>query len=317
MGELEFWFDFASPYSWLAAMRVEPLAARANRKVAYRAFLLGPVFEAIHGTNDSPFNRNAPRLRYLWLDVEREAARQGLTFRMQATFPRTSVLAARVALLAQDEPWVGAFVRGIFSANFSHDEAIGERDVVARVLLQVAPGSESLLERAGAEDTKNALRARTHAAQARGLFGAPTFFADGKLYWGNDRLEQALFQPRFASYEEARTWAEEWAEAWSKQDVARVLTLFTSDVLFESPLAERLLGQGRVVGKDALEQYWTAAVRAAGTFRFRVERVLYDPLENELVVLYDSTRGGETKRKTEHFRFRGELVYATSAFDGP
>ena len=315
--ELEFWFDFASPYSWLSAMRVEPLAARANRKVAYRAFLLGPVFQAIHGTADSPFNRNAPRLAYLWLDVQRQAHELGLTFRMPSSFPRTSVLAARVALLGDGEPWLGAFVRGIFSANFSDDLAIGDHEVVSRVLAEVAPGHSQLIERAQAESTKQALRARTSEAQARGVFGAPTFFADGQLYWGNDRLEQALGRPRFATTTDAHAWAERWAEAWSRQDVAQVLTLFSDDVVFDSPLAERLLGDGRVLGKQALEAYWSEAVHRAGRFSFRVERVLYDRQADELVVVYDLTSAGQTRRKTEHFCFRGELVARACAFDGP
>ena len=316
MEELEFWFDFASPYSWLAAMRVEPLAAQTHRKVAYRPFLLGPVFQAIHGTSDSPFNRNAPRLSYLWLDVQREAARQGLELRRPTAFPRTSVLAARVALLGESEPWIGAFVRGIFTANFARDEAIGEREVVARVLTEVAPDSLHLLEQASAPETKEALRARTSEAHARGVFGAPTFFLDGQLHWGNDRLNEALARPRFATRAAALAWANAWAEAWSKQDVAHVLTLFADDVEFHSPLAERLLGHARVQGKAALERYWTQAVRAVGTFSFRVERVVYDPASDELVVIYDRTLAGETKRKTEHFRFRGKLVYSAAAFDG-
>jgi 2-hydroxychromene-2-carboxylate isomerase/ketosteroid isomerase-like protein len=313
---IEFWFDFASPYSWLAAMRVEPVARRAGRTAAYRPFLLGPVFQALHGKADSPFNANPPRLAYLWRDVARQAARQGLPFRVPTVFPRTSLLATRVTLLAEAEPWVGAFVRGIFAASFHDDRPIGEEAVVRDVLEAVAPGALDLLARANEPATKDALRARTAEAQARGIFGAPTWFVGGELHWGNDRLEEALGGARFASRVEARAWAEAWAADWSRLDVPAVLARFAPDAVFESPLAERLLGAGRVVGRDALAAYWGQAARAAGAFTFRVEDVVWDPEANELVVVYLRHGGGAVKRKTEHFRFRGELVAEASAYDG-
>lgn len=185
---LEFWFDFASTYSYLSAVRL------ADRKdIVWRAFLLGPIFNELHGTSDSPFNRNPKRGSYMWIDIAREAAALGVPFRKPSAFPRGSLFATRIALLAADEPWIGAFVRCVFEANFVHDRDIGDEAVIVECLR--ASADESAAARFASEakgpEAKARLFERTNEAKARGIFGAPTFFAKGELYWGNDRLAAA------------------------------------------------------------------------------------------------------------------------------
>lgn len=186
MSGLEFWFDFASTYSYLSAVRL------AERKdVAWRAFLLGPIFSEIHGSSDSPFNRNPKRGSYMWIDVAREAKALGQPFRVPSAFPRGSLLATRIAFLAEGEPWIGPFVRAIFEANFVYDLDIGDEMVVTAVLRAFTPEAERFVARAKEPAIKALLFERTREASARGIFGAPTFFAKGELYWGNDRLDAA------------------------------------------------------------------------------------------------------------------------------
>jgi 2-hydroxychromene-2-carboxylate isomerase len=187
----EFWFEFASTYSYPAAMRIEALAARAGVPIVWRPFLLGPIFQA-QGWNDSPFNLYPAKGRYMWRDLERLCAKHGLPFARPAIFPQRSVLAARLALAALDEPWLPALVRRIYVANFAEGEDIGMPETLGRVLAGLGQDAPPWLERAQAQAAKDALRSNTDRALALGIFGAPTFVAGGEVFWGGDRLEDAL-----------------------------------------------------------------------------------------------------------------------------
>ncbi|MCC6870343.1 MAG: 2-hydroxychromene-2-carboxylate isomerase [Burkholderiales bacterium] len=188
---LEFWFEFASTYSYPAAMRIETLAARAGVTVAWRPFLLGPIFQA-QGWSDSPFNLYPAKGRYMWRDLERLCAKHGLPYARPAIFPQRSILAARLALAAIGEPWLPALVRGIYVANFAEGGDISTPDTLGRVLGGLGQAPQPWLERAQSPAVKDALRAGTERAQALGVFGAPTFVVRGELFWGGDRLEDAL-----------------------------------------------------------------------------------------------------------------------------
>jgi len=189
---LDFWFEFASSYSYLAVMRIEPLARAAGVTVKWRPFLLGPVFLSL-GWNDSPFNIYPPKGRYMWRDLARLAARYGLPFKVPSRFPRNGLLAARVALAGADEAWIGDFARAAMRANFAEDRDIADPAVIRAILADLGLPADALLEQAASADTKLALRSQTERASELGLFGAPSFITpDGELFWGNDRLEDAL-----------------------------------------------------------------------------------------------------------------------------
>ena len=189
---LDFWFEFASSYSYLAVMRIEPLARAAGVTVKWRPFLLGPVFLSL-GWNDSPFNIYPPKGRYMWRDLARLAARYELPFKVPSRFPRNGLLAARVALAGADEAWIGDFARAAMRANFAEDRDIADPAVIRAILADLGLPADALLEQAASADTKLALRRQTERASELGLFGAPSFITpDGELFWGNDRLEDAL-----------------------------------------------------------------------------------------------------------------------------
>ncbi len=188
---LEFWFEFASTYSYPAAMRVEREALAAGIAVAWRPFLLGPIFQA-QGWNDSPFNLYPLKGAYMWRDLERTCDSLGLAFRRPSRFPRNGLLAARVATAGRDEPWIGDFVRAVYQANFGADREIAERETIAGILGELGLPADDLLAAGESAETKEKLRAATEEATRRGVFGAPTFFAGDELFWGNDRLEHAI-----------------------------------------------------------------------------------------------------------------------------
>ena len=189
---IEFWYEFASTYSYLAAMRIEARAAEAGVDVRWRPFLLGPIFAA-QGWNTSPFNLFPAKGRYMWRDMEREAARLGLPFYRPKTFPQNGVLAARIALLGADRGWTPAFTRAVYTAEFGECRDISDPQVLSPILTDLGLDPEAILAEALTDCNKMRLRRMGEEVLSRGIFGAPTFFTeDGEMFWGNDRLEQAL-----------------------------------------------------------------------------------------------------------------------------
>jgi 2-hydroxychromene-2-carboxylate isomerase len=189
---LEFWYEFASTYSYLAAMRIEAAAEAAGVELVWRPFLLGPIFKA-QGWDNSPFNLYPAKGRYMWRDMEREAARLGLPFYRPNPFPQNGLLAARVALLGADRGWTPAFTKAVYTAQFAEGRDIADPQVVAGILTDLRLEAQAVAAEAQGEANKMRLRRMGEEVQSRGLFGAPTFFAeDGEMFWGNDRLDQAL-----------------------------------------------------------------------------------------------------------------------------
>jgi 2-hydroxychromene-2-carboxylate isomerase len=191
-GEIEFWFELASTYSYVAALRVQAAAAGVGARILWRPFLLGPLFTEQQGIKDSPFNVNPVRGRYMWRDVERLCAKEGLAWRKPSVFPRNSTLAARVALVGADEPWGPDFVRAVYTANFAKDQDISSRAVLEELLAQVGADAQAVLAQAETPENKLRLREQTTRAAQLGIFGAPNFIVNGELFFGQDRLDDAL-----------------------------------------------------------------------------------------------------------------------------
>ncbi|MEM9750044.1 MAG: 2-hydroxychromene-2-carboxylate isomerase [Pseudomonadota bacterium] len=192
---MDFWFDFASTYSYLSAMRIERLAQERGVKVAWRPFLLGPIFNA-QGWPTSPFKLYPAKGLHMWRDMEHQAEKYGIAFHRppegdHAAFPRNSLLAARIALVGLDEAWGRPFCKAVYTAEFVDGADIGQGEVLLP-LAQAAGAPADVLERAAAQDIKDRLRAQTEKAAELGLFGAPSFTVATELFWGDDRLEDAL-----------------------------------------------------------------------------------------------------------------------------
>ncbi len=189
---IEFWYEFASPYSYLAAARIERLVAGRPIRLDWRPFLLGPIFRQ-RAHDPSPYQNPSPaQRRYRWRDLQRLCAAEGLALRLPSTYPRNGLLAARVALIATDEGWGADFTRAVFRANFAEDRDIAAAEVVGAVISSLERDAAAVLERAAAPDNKARLVARGEEALRRGIFGAPSFLVGEELFWGNDRLDQAI-----------------------------------------------------------------------------------------------------------------------------
>jgi 2-hydroxychromene-2-carboxylate isomerase len=189
---LDFWFEFASTYSYLAAVRIRSLAAESRVHLRFRPFLLGPIFKS-NGRDTSPFSIYEAKGRHMWRDMERLAADLGRTFRRPDVFPQNGLAAARLALAGLRQGWGEDFTVAVFEAEFEQGRRIDDVGPLTDILSRLKVGPKAALEAARSNEIKALLRTETETAQALGIFGAPSFITpDGELFWGNDRLEQAL-----------------------------------------------------------------------------------------------------------------------------
>jgi 2-hydroxychromene-2-carboxylate isomerase len=187
---IEFYFDFSSPYTYIASEEVEALAERNGREVVWRPILLGAVFKTSGGV---PLTEDyGPKARYSVRDFARSAAFLGVPYRQPSVFPIGAVAASRAVLwLQRTHPAQAApFIHAIFRAFYSADRNVAELPVVLDVARELGIDAAALEHGVQEEAIKNALRAAVEGAVARGLFGAPTFFVDGEQFWGHDRLMQ-------------------------------------------------------------------------------------------------------------------------------
>lgn len=189
--ELEFWFEFASNYTYLSVMRIEREAERRGVSLLWRPFLLGPIFREL-GMETSPFILQKEKGAYMWQDMARQCAKYGLPWMRPSQFPRSGLLPARIAIAFAGEPWIGAFSRRIMARNFAEDRAIDQPEHVTPALTDLGLPAAEVLSVAASDANKERLKQQTQEARDRGIFGAPTFFVAGQMFWGNDRLDDAL-----------------------------------------------------------------------------------------------------------------------------
>jgi 2-hydroxychromene-2-carboxylate isomerase len=185
---LDYWFEFASTYSYLTTMRIEDMARARGISLRWRPFLLGPIFAA-QGWNTSPFNLYPAKGRYMWRDMERLCAARGLPLRRPETFPQNGLNAARLAIAAGDD--MPAFCRAVYTAQFAEGADISAPATLKKCL-ETAGLPLSLIEQAHNPEVKQALRDQTDTAISHGIFGAPSFTVGKELFWGDDRLDQAM-----------------------------------------------------------------------------------------------------------------------------
>jgi 2-hydroxychromene-2-carboxylate isomerase len=178
--ELTFYYDFSSPFSYLAATQIERIAAEAGARVRWRPILLGALFRQI-GTPDVPlFEMSPPKRTYFSRDLQHWAAYWGVPLRWPSRFPMRTVAPLRLALATEAAGGdIAAVSCAIFSAYWADDRDIADPAVLAQFGDLAAIGTPAI---------KDALRASTDEAIAAGVFGVPSFLVRGHLFWGQDRL---------------------------------------------------------------------------------------------------------------------------------
>lgn len=195
MKTVEFWFEFASTYSYLSAMRIEQAADAKTVKIEWKPFLLGPIFHSC-GWHTSPFEIYPQKGIYMWRDMARRAAKYGLPFHALRkekghVFPQNSVSAARLAILGLELGWGTDFCRSVYHAEFVLNRDIADQELLFDLARQ-AGASEDHIKAAFGDENKSKLRKQTDKAMEHGIFGAPSFIAQGELFWGDDRLDDAI-----------------------------------------------------------------------------------------------------------------------------
>ena len=182
---IEFFWDAASPYTYLAATRIEPLVARTGASVVWRPFLLGKVFEA--SGNRMPAAVPA-KAKHLFCDVQRWAQHYGVPVAFPKVFPVNSVLVLRAGIAASGQGKGAEFARAAMKAYWADGIDISQPEAVSAIAATVGLDGPALLLQAQEQPVKDQLRSNTEEAVRRGAFGAPTFFVGEQMFWGNDRL---------------------------------------------------------------------------------------------------------------------------------
>jgi len=186
---VEFFFDFSSPYGYLAAQRIDEIAAQHGRAVIWKPILLGAVFKV---SGQQPLIGIPMKGAYTLHDLPRFARLWGVPLRMPPVFPFSAVAASRAfyGLAARDPTLAVAFARAAFAASWSEARDLGRAETVVDVAVSL--GVDPDMARATLEDAavKARLRTETDAAIASGIFGSPTMRVDGEAFWGADRLWQ-------------------------------------------------------------------------------------------------------------------------------
>ena len=166
MGAVEFWYEFASTYSYPAAMRIERLAEGAGVAVRWRPFLLGPIFKEF-GWTDSPFNIFEAKGRYMWRDLTRICEGEGLPLKLPpVAFPQNGLKAARLALVGEAQGWTPPFTRAVFLANYAEQRDISDDGTLAAILAALGVDADAALAEANTTPVKDRLKQQTEEARA-------------------------------------------------------------------------------------------------------------------------------------------------------
>jgi 2-hydroxychromene-2-carboxylate isomerase len=180
--KLEFFYDYVSPYSYLADTQLDRLGA----EIVYRPMLLGGVMKA---TGNSPPKSVPAKGNYLDRDLKRWVERYGVPFHWNSVFPQNTVKALRIAIVAQHQGWFEAVHPRLFSAAWIENLDLSDDAVLASIIEAAGQDPVTVLEEIVGDEVKAELRANSDEAVARGVFGAPTFFVGEEMFFGNDRLD--------------------------------------------------------------------------------------------------------------------------------
>ena len=183
---VEFLFDFGSPTSFLAYKQLPKIAARHGARIMWTPILLGGVFKATGNTSPAMVPAKA---RYMNGDLARFAKRYGIVLNFNSHFPVNTLPLMRGAVAYQSTPQFDIYVNAMFDAMWAHPRNLNDQNEITHVLKDIRIDPSDFLARIERADVKEKLKANTEGAVARGVFGAPTFFVNGEMFFGQDRLD--------------------------------------------------------------------------------------------------------------------------------
>lgn len=187
---IDFWFSIGSTYTYLSVMRLPAVAGENGIRFVPRPFSVRAIMREM---DNIPFANKPVKAAYMWRDIARRAARYGLRPSLPAPYPLKEFdRANRVAVLAAEEGWCDAYLAATYRRWIESGEEAGSEPNLSASIAEAGEVPSRVLARADAEDIEHAYLAATDQARRLGIFGSPTFVVDGELFWGDDRLEDAI-----------------------------------------------------------------------------------------------------------------------------
>lgn len=190
MALIDFWYSIGSTYSYLTVMRLSETEKTRGAKFRWRPF---DVRHVMIEQNNIPFRDKPVKAAYMWRDIERRAQRYDLSPKLPAPYPLPGlVLANQVAMLGVEEGWVEDYTRATYRRWFEQGQPAGEEPNLSQSLRDIGLDAEQILSKAQTEPITDALGKATSEAMELGVFGSPSFVVGTEVFWGDDRLEDAL-----------------------------------------------------------------------------------------------------------------------------
>ena len=187
---LDFFFFIGSTYTYLAVSRIDEVATRHGVSVRWRPFSVRSIMRE---QNNNPFTGKPTKMNYMWRDVERRAKRYSIPFRSIPPYPvDPDELANRVAALSSLEGWCPEYTQAMYRDWFLEARTPGDPQSLRALLTQLGKDPDAVIAKANSQEIRDRYAAETDAARSLGIFGSPTFASGAEIFWGDDRLEDAL-----------------------------------------------------------------------------------------------------------------------------
>ena len=191
MKEIEFWFSIGSTYTYLSVSRLKEVERKFEVSFSWQPFSVRKIMREMDNVPFPPTKQ--AKVDYMWRDIQRRARGYGFEARVPAPYPLKEFdLANRIAVLGMQEGWCSNYVQATYRRWFLEWLEPGSEPNVSESLREIGQDSERILELASGEETGEVYSCQTESAQSKGIFGSPSFIVDGELFWGDDRLEDAV-----------------------------------------------------------------------------------------------------------------------------
>ncbi len=191
--QFDFYFDFVSPYSFLAHKEVKRLEKKAFVKVQYKPILLGGLHN-LHGIKAPAFIPS--KAKFMIRDCKLVAEKKKIKFKFNSYFPIKTVDVMRGVFIAKEDEFEDYYIDKIFDSIWKDGLNMNDQNIVDKVLKNININPKTFILRASGQSVKNLLRKKTDEAFEKGVFGAPTFLVNNKIFWGQDRLEYAMAEAK-------------------------------------------------------------------------------------------------------------------------
>ena len=185
----DFYFDFISPYSFLAHKDIKKIEKKYLIKINYRPILLGGLHN-LHGIKAPAFI--PAKAKFMIRDCKLIAEKNGIKFKFNSYFPIRSLNLMRGVFVAEEDDFKDYYIDSIFNAIWRDGFNMNDENIIQKVLKNLEINPKTFLLRSSSSSIKDLLRRRTSEAYEKGIFGAPSFVSNNKVFWGQDRIEFAI-----------------------------------------------------------------------------------------------------------------------------